>query len=204
VGEPREPPPSSLVDGFAVVEEGLSGLGPVAPDEPVLVSFGDQAVMDWRQFYVRFPDRRDIDATSVRQYVEGLPGSPNYPEDRNRVTWPGMMRGWLRAQLGLLAQSIIMDVPAHYQPDPQGLRVVSFRCLEHVALLLPDIDQAGCLNLMAECEQQGVKELARRLYHHPEAGPHVKAMIDKMFVKRFAAKLKADPPESHDTIPWRT
>ena len=204
-GEPREPSPVLVEEAFAVVEEGLSELGPVAADEPLREDLGDQAVMEWLQFFTKFPSRPGIDPISAREYVEGLPGSPSWPEeDRQQVTWPGMMRAWLRAQFGMLAQSIIMEVPAYYQPDPQGLREVSFRCLERVALLLPDIDQAGCLNLMAECEQQGVKELARRLYHHPEAGPHVKAMIDKMFVKRFAAKLKADPPESHDPIPWRT
>jgi hypothetical protein len=203
-GEPREPSPVLVEEAFAVVEEGLSELGPVAADEPLREHFGDQAVREWLRFFTRFPSRPSIDPVSAREYVERLPGSPSCKGDRQQVTWPGMMRAWLRAQFGMLAQSIIMDVPPHYYPDPQDLRKVSFRCLERVALLLPDPDQAGCLNLMADREQQGVKELARRLYHHPEAGPHVKAMIDKMFVKRFAAKLKANPPESHDPIPWRT
>ena len=83
-GEPREPSPVLVEEAFAVVEEGLSELGPVAADEPLREHFGDQAVMEWMQFFTKFPSRPGIDPISAREYVKRrgaawiaeLPGRP--------------------------------------------------------------------------------------------------------------------------------
>jgi hypothetical protein len=202
-GEPKNPSPADVETGFAVVERGLSALGPADDDEPTWTEYADQDLMDWTRFVERFEDRRTINARAVREFLATLTTPPTYPRARKVVSWRGLMRGWLRAQLGEFAQSIIMEVPAHYREDPNDLREVAFRCFERVALLLPDGDQTGCLVMVSDQVQMRVADLARRLYHHPEAGPKMKKVLDEIFVEAFAAKLKADPPEHHEPIPWR-
>lgn len=110
--------------------------------------------------------------------------------------------GWLRGCLGQTAKEIIMDVPAWFNEDPTGLREVAFGELQRVALLLPDRHQAGCLRLILEVVEMRAFDFARRLYHHPDAGPAMKAVVHEVFEPDYAAKLIADVPESHAPSPW--
>ncbi len=194
----------ALIDeGFDVVGRGLASLGPQEDDEPYFDTFdAGNDFADWDLFNARFSDRRILSGDAAREFLEARDQPSSLSGARAPVTWSGSMRAWLRWELGRLAQRIIWETPALHVDDPAGLREATLRNLDRVALLLHDHDQAACLAAMLNKVQLEISDLARRLWHHPNAGPKMKGALDELFSGNYAEILKSDPPTHHDDPPW--
>ncbi len=188
--------PGEVTKGFRGVAAVLTLLGPSdAREVSAEVGYGRDG--DWFAFKERFADLRTMSAANMNAYLVEQFGSANAA---SHGRWS--MQGWLRDRVGHIAKRVIMDVPAWFNEDPTGLREVAFEELQRVALLLPDRHQAGCLRLILERVEMRAFDFARRLYHHPDAGPAMKAVVHEVFEPDYAAKLIADVPESHAPSPW--
>ncbi|MEQ8276117.1 MAG: hypothetical protein RMA76_24125 [Deltaproteobacteria bacterium] len=185
--------------GFGVVGQGLALLGPEDPDERFPKDFTGWLYPCWKALDEAFTDRRGFGASAFRGYLDAQSSPVEAPEG-TQISWLGLMRSWLRWDLGALAGEIIRSTPSQRADDPDGLREAAVIGVDRVALLLRDADQVATLDRMMRVAD--VSDLARRLWHHPNAGPKMKGALDELFSGNYAEILKSDPPEHHDDPPW--
>ncbi len=197
-----DPNPGELRDGLEAVRSGLAIMGPPLPDEALdwVKETGIEA--DWGHFLDATPDFWAITPETMRAYAAQLESSRGERYRSLGCSPSGVVRAWLRAQLGHIARRLYFAIPAHYESDPGGLREIGLQWLEKNALLLPDVSQAVCLSSVSDSVGMKVVPLWTRLYHHPNAGPHVKDALGEAFVDEVVEKVRANAPSTHDDPPW--
>ncbi len=197
-----DPPPEPLKAGLEAIRRGLAEMGPRAPDEPANWQEHELLKSDWQVFLDATTDLYSITPDSMRTYVAKLDSSRGEQYRNLGCSSTGMLRACLRAELGHTTRDLYFAIPAHYESDPGGLREIGLEWLEKNALLLPDVSQAVCLISMSSRVGMRLVPLCTRLYHHPNAGPHVKDALGEAFVDDVVEQVRANKPTTHDDPPW--
>lgn len=188
---------------FEAVERYHLRLGPPRSNEPDSqdIDLESADYLELGQALVASPLDADQYLHILNRFESEL-GTPDGMLLRPRpCTWEGILRMWLRARGGGLADDAIHGINTQRASD-QANREFALERIEALALLINDRQRGVWLWFHGACLQEASLPFAAEMYHHPLAGRFVKSTVEREYLPEDLVWIKAHPPATFREAPW--
>lgn len=186
---PQPIPIEATTSALSFVRRALECLGPPIAQEPPGWRDEMEILSDARLATARIEDLHVIDAEWVAERLKPAQAP------RTAVT---LMRGWLRYEIEAVLTRTFSELPSRFQPGFEAHSGLACQWLEETAALVTDRARASCFAALPGSTGPELADLARRLYHAPEAGPRLRKQVLRIFVGETLERILADS-ESEST-----